>query len=69
VAQFGLITAKTIVGGDLHTFSADVQHNVHMLAILGNGFILTTMLWGGAVALLIDRKLILSSIFWYVCAF
>ena len=69
VAQFGLITAKTIVGGGLSEFSPEVQHNVHMLAILGNGFILTAMLWGGAVAFLIDRKLIYSSIFWYVCAF
>lgn len=36
---------------------------------LGNGFILTAMLWGGFMAELIDRKLKRASIYLWICGF
>jgi len=68
LAQLGLILVKPIVGVEVETFPEHVQHSVHMLAVLGNGFILTAMLWGGALALLIDHQLVRSAVFFYVCA-
>lgn len=38
------------------------------MMMLANGFILTGMLWGGALALLIDRKATASAALWVVCA-
>ena len=49
-------------------YPAHVQTSVHMLAILGNGFIVTAMLWGGAMAHLIDRQLKKAALFFVVCA-
>ncbi|MBW1878267.1 MAG: hypothetical protein JRJ84_07900 [Deltaproteobacteria bacterium] len=68
LAQLGLILVKPILGGDVASFPEHVQHSAHMLAVLGNGFILTAMLWGGGLALLIDRELVKSAVFFYVCA-
>jgi AGZA family xanthine/uracil permease-like MFS transporter len=34
---------------------------VHTLRLLGNGFILTALLWGGAAALIIDRRLLAAA--------
>lgn len=68
IAQLGLILVKPIIGDDLDKFAPHVQHSVHMLAVLGNGFIVTSMLWGAALAQLIDRRLVSSAIFFFICA-
>ncbi|MBF0547344.1 MAG: hypothetical protein HQM08_23080 [Candidatus Riflebacteria bacterium] len=39
-----------------------------VIVALGNGFILTAMLWGGFVAALIDRKLKEASVYLTICA-
>ncbi len=47
----------------------EVFLNTHLVTIaLGNGFILTAMLWGAWVALLIDRKLKLSALYLVILA-
>ncbi len=38
-------------------FSAGLQSKLDVITALGQGFILTAMLWGGALALIIDNKL------------
>ncbi len=42
--------------------------DVVVTVALGNGFILTAMLWGGFLAALIDRKLKESSVYLLICA-
>jgi adenine/guanine/hypoxanthine permease len=68
IAQLGLILVKPIALPLFQLLKVDAQHTVYTLAILGNGFIVTGMLWGAALAHLIDRKLIESAVFWFVCA-
>ncbi len=62
VAALGLIIVKGL-GLDL----AEHAESIHSLLVLGNGFIITAMLWGGGVALLIDRKLLHSAAFFAIC--
>lgn len=62
LAQLALITVKGLLGGDIGQYAEQLS----VLALLGNGFILTAMLWGGGLALLIDRKLVRAGVFFLV---
>ena len=41
----------------------DAAHSVQALRLLGNGFILTALLWGAAAAMIIDRRLLAAAAF------
>jgi AGZA family xanthine/uracil permease-like MFS transporter len=49
--------------------SHDVAADRLVVTALGNGFILTAMLWGGFGAFLADRKLLQAALFLGICAF
>ncbi|MBN2800028.1 MAG: hypothetical protein JXX28_12865 [Deltaproteobacteria bacterium] len=66
VARLGSILIVPFVVGA--TLSEGAVHSQFILAVLGNGFIITAMLWGAALALLIDRQLVRSGIFFLVIA-
>ena len=44
--------------GSKFMFSEGLQSKLDVIRALGQGFILTSMLWGGALALIIDKKLV-----------
>lgn len=46
---------------------ADLAATQQTIALLGNGFILTAMLWGGFLAYLIDRRLLRAAVFAAIC--
>jgi AGZA family xanthine/uracil permease-like MFS transporter len=50
------------------TLSPDVAEDRLVVTALGNGFILTAMLWGGFGAFLADRKLLHAAVFLGICA-
>jgi len=50
-------------------FRAEALHSLTLINLLGHGFILTAMLWGAAVAHLIDGKISRSSLYLFICAF
>lgn len=66
VARLGTILIVPFILGV--TLSPGAAHAKFMLDVLGNGFIITSMLWGGALALLIDRQLLRSGLFFLVLA-
>lgn len=47
---------------------ADAMGSYNLIGMLGRGFIITAMLWGAAVAHLIDGERLRSSIFFFICA-
>ncbi len=49
-------------------FSPDLKLTIDIISMLGHGFILTAMLWGGALALIIDRKLATAGHYFIVTA-
>ena len=71
---------RIIVTGQLHVsepllaglpeiFRAEALRSFLLISVLGHGFILTAMLWGAAVALMIDGKTRLSALYFLICAF
>lgn len=66
-----LIQWNTIIGG-LQIQDADLParlaHDYPIIRALGNGFILTAMLWGAFGATLVDRRLIATTGYLGVCA-
>ncbi len=50
------------------TFPPDLKTLYQTLIILGNGFILTAMLWGGMLSSLIDKRLRRCAVYALVCA-
>ncbi len=49
-------------------FSAGLQSKLDVITALGQGFILTAMLWGGALALIIDKKLVQAGHYFIITA-
>jgi AGZA family xanthine/uracil permease-like MFS transporter len=68
VAYLVLIQWKSLLGSDLSALPPHQAGQYPVVAALGNGFILTAMLWGAFGAHLIDRKLVKASVFLLVCA-
>ena len=66
-----LIQWNTIIGG-LQIQDADLPgrlaHDFPIIRALGNGFILTAMLWGAFGAKLVDRRLIATAGYLGICA-
>ena len=58
----GLIGSARI---DVTTLSADTQRNLTVLTMLGNGFIVTAMIWATWLVWIIDRRLIAAA---WLCA-
>jgi len=50
------------------TFPPDLKTLFQTLTLLGNGFILSAMLWGGMLSCLIDRRLRRCAVYALVCA-
>ena len=50
------------------TFPPDLKTLFQTLIVLGNGFILTAMLWGGMLSSLIDKRLRRCAVYALVCA-
>jgi len=63
-----LVQWKTLLGSDLAVLPAAQAAEYQVVAALGNGFILTAMLWGAFGAHLAERRLFKSSMFLLVCA-
>ncbi len=60
IANLVLIQVNTLlgaVGKSVTDLTGDIRHGIEALTVLGNGFILTAMLWGSAVSFLIHRKM------------
>jgi adenine/guanine/hypoxanthine permease len=82
VAQLVLIFLSQVYGGALLSAAIDPAGTMRatglmnaefiktcgVMVVLAHGFILTAMLWGGAVAFLIDRKVSASAMTLAVCA-
>jgi AGZA family xanthine/uracil permease-like MFS transporter len=81
VAQLVLIVLDKASGGQLLSAAitpehvAEVTHipppfveNFGVFIVLAHGFILTGMLWGGALAYLIDRKFVHATVVLFVCS-
>jgi adenine/guanine/hypoxanthine permease len=47
---------------------AGLAVDYQVIVFLGNGFILTAMLWGGFAAHLVDRKFFQAAVFLFICA-
>jgi AGZA family xanthine/uracil permease-like MFS transporter len=70
---------RIVVSGQLHidasvisslpeVFRGEALRTFGVINLLGHGFILTAMLWGAAVAHLIDGKIKYSALYFYICA-
>jgi len=60
IADLVLIQVNTLlgaVGKTVADLTGDIRHAVEALTVLGNGFILTAMLWGSALSFLIHRRM------------
>jgi adenine/guanine/hypoxanthine permease len=64
--EFGLILAN--LGKKAADLTGEMAHGYQATLLLGNGFIVTSLLWGGAFASLLDHELIRSALFLLVCA-
>jgi AGZA family xanthine/uracil permease-like MFS transporter len=66
-----LIQWNTIIGG-LQIADSDLPgrlaHDYPIIRALGNGFILTAMLWGAFGAKLVDRRLLATAVYLGICA-
>jgi adenine/guanine/hypoxanthine permease len=68
-----LITLETngllgALNASLEQISGEVAVSLHTLNLLGNGFIITAILWGAATAELIDRRFRASAVYLIVAA-
>jgi adenine/guanine/hypoxanthine permease len=72
VANLVLIQIKTLLPAcgvfDFHKLPHETAYSVEVITALGNGFILTAMLWGAILALMIDKKLKHSIIYVLISA-
>ena len=71
VAALLLIQESSLLGAVGKTFAdlgGEARAGYQTLLILGNGFILTALLWGSAVALIIDRRLQLAGVVFAVAS-
>ncbi len=71
VANLVLIQWSTLLGDlkvDLAALPAKLAAQREVIILLGNGFILTAMLWGAFAAHLADRKLFRAAVFLFICA-
>ncbi|MBW1807741.1 MAG: MFS transporter [Deltaproteobacteria bacterium] len=68
IAYLVLIQWKTLIGSDPSVLPDHQALQYPVVAALGNGFILTAMLWGAFSAHLIDRNFLKSAIFLGICA-
>ena len=55
---FGFLSSLPQELGAKFMFSEGLQSKLDVITALGQGFILTAMLWGGALALIIDKKMV-----------
>lgn len=65
VAALLLIQEGSLLGAVGKTFAdlgGEARAGYQTLLVLGNGFILTALLWGSALALIIDRRLRLAGV-------
>lgn len=71
---------RIIVMGPLHVseslltnlppeFRFEAIRSLGLVAILGHGFIITSMLWGASAAHLIDQRFKLAALYFLICAF
>jgi AGZA family xanthine/uracil permease-like MFS transporter len=67
LGQLGLILVNTVVAGKWAALGPHARRSARTLGILGNGFIITAMLWGGGAAHLIDRRLRAAAVFFLLC--
>jgi AGZA family xanthine/uracil permease-like MFS transporter len=61
VVLIELGTALSAVGKSAADLTGDAAAGHRALLVLGNGFILTAVLWGSALAWIIDRRLLLAA--------
>jgi len=57
IAALVVIQAGTLLAGDAGRLTGDAARALETLRVLGNGFILSALLWGAGVAMIIDRRL------------
>ena len=53
----------TTLGSSINQIAGDTGESLRTLALLGNGFIISAILWGAATATLIDRKFRASALY------
>jgi AGZA family xanthine/uracil permease-like MFS transporter len=63
--EFGLLLGN--LGKKASDLSGDMAGAYRATLLLGNGFIITSLLWGGAFASLLDHHLVRSAIFLLIC--
>ncbi len=64
--EFGLLLAN--LGKQASELTGEMALGYQAALLLGNGFIVTSLLWGGAFASLLDHNLIRSALFLLACA-
>jgi AGZA family xanthine/uracil permease-like MFS transporter len=64
--QYGLLLGN--LGKKVADLTGDLAAGYQALTVLGNGFIVTSLLWGGAFAALLDHQLKRAALFLTVCA-
>jgi AGZA family xanthine/uracil permease-like MFS transporter len=66
---FGFLSTLPADMAAKFSFSEGLQSKLDVITALGQGFILTAMLWGGALALIIDKKLSKAGHYFMITAF
>jgi len=56
------------LGASPAALGADAAQTYHALVVLGNGFILTAVLWGWALAAIIDHQLVMAGLLFAVAS-
>ncbi len=64
--EFGLLLAN--LGKQASDLTGEMAAGYQATLLLGNGFIITSLLWGGAFASLLDHDLIRSALFLLACS-
>jgi AGZA family xanthine/uracil permease-like MFS transporter len=59
------VALLSTIPGDL---GRDAVQAFNLIGLLGHGFILTALLWGGASALIMERKIRQAALYFFICA-
>jgi adenine/guanine/hypoxanthine permease len=69
LAQLEASSVLTKLGSSINQLTGETGESLRTLTLLGNGFIITAILWGAATATLIDRRFCSSALYLLTGAF
>lgn len=68
LAYLALIYTDKVMAGQTLNLSPALQEELHTLRLLSSGYIVTSLLWASILAFIIDRRLLMASVFLGVAA-